>query len=139
MASDLQGLLSHCREGGAIAPSPQTDVDAVAERFLTMWQRTAPPCGCCAQDCARDASCQAESAPARDACDDMLGLLKLQAAWHAWCVRQERFECVTRGCARMLRWRRRHTCWAATVLDAYVQQLQGLCKALHGFRLDVAA
>lgn len=110
----------------------------MSERFLGMWQRSAQRCCCCATRRHSGASDRAESEPAPDACEDMLALLKLQSAWHAWCVRRQRFACVAHFCRRMVRWRKVHHCWAATVLEKYVQDLQVLCKALHGFRLDLA-
>lgn len=76
--------------------------------------------------------------PSPDAVPHLTALLRLQAAWHAHCLRRHQFFAPTHSCKLLRKMASRHRCECGMLLRHYVVELQMLCRAWHRLRLDLS-
>jgi hypothetical protein len=133
----LRQMVSHCQQGGKVQLQPDQDVDRVGSMFEELLRRHLPVCTCQGAMVDDFGGAAVGRVPNAATGELFTALLKLQAAWHTWCLSQERFFCVVGACRVMLRWSKAHRCWWSVQVVAYVAEVQALCKGMHGWLLVV--
>ena len=132
----LQQLVVKCKAGQQLGFRADTDMEHAGKLFMDLL-RAQLPCMIC-----QKAAGQLEFADVKQAKTlrpGFVALLKLQAAWHAHCIKQERFSAVAEACKVMASWCRGHDCGAQQYVAAYCAQAQALCKDVHGLTLHVTS
>jgi hypothetical protein len=130
----LRELVERCAASKTAHVAPEQDIAHVSELFGSLMPAQLP-----CHDCRRAAGIpmNAYSQDAASLEHGFVALLKLQAAWHTWCLKQEHFLYIACACKRMKRWCRGHKCVVGRLVAGHELQVQSLCRALHGFSICV--
>jgi hypothetical protein len=139
----VEQLLSACNVGKALTIPREVDAAAVSGKFVKLFRDEAAILQCCRssngdQPLLVNADGMGGKNVSAQDYTRLQALLKLLAAWHAWCVNEKRFLFIKQGCMGLRDALRGHTtCRAARFWQKYQDELQALCAKAHGVRLDL--
>lgn len=145
----MSDMLQHCRGGGTLGVEVLTDatqaqVQSVVEAELVRMLPAADSCSSMSHggpDAAvvhdgttRGHHCQGKM---RGCQERLQALLTLLAAWHAVCLRAEKFLYVKQLCTTLIGAGQRSTPSLRKMIRKYINTVQHVCKNMHGFVLDI--
>ena len=142
---DMKDILQHCHQGGTLdvrvlGPAAQAQVVSVVESELSKCE------GADVSDSVQDDSVQNNMNAAnslqpnnRKSSEQRLRtLLVLLASWHAVCLKAENFVYAKQLCTMLIDAERRSASFSwKKMIRKYIDNVQQVCKKIHGFLLDI--